>query len=64
MPIRWAHLKLPISPEFAPMDLKDDFVLLWIMEGLNEITEQCLSELREGKAREILERHNDKYISG
>ena len=34
------------------------------MEGLNEITEQCLSELREGKAPEILERHNDKYISG
>ena len=26
--------------------------------------EQCLSELREGKAREILDRHNDKYISG
>ena len=26
--------------------------------------EQCLSELCEGKAREILERHNDKYISG
>ena len=26
--------------------------------------EQCLSELCEGKAGEILERHNDKYILG
>ena len=26
--------------------------------------EQCLSELREGNTREILERHNVKYISG
>ena len=26
--------------------------------------EQCLGELREGKPHEILERHNDKYISG
>ena len=26
--------------------------------------EQCLGELCEGKPREILERHNDKYISG
>ena len=26
--------------------------------------EQCLGELREGKTHEILERHNDKYISG
>ena len=34
------------------------------MEGLKEMIKQCLSELREGKAREILERHNDKYISG
>ena len=34
------------------------------MEGLKEMIEQCLSELCEGKAREILERHNDKYISG
>ena len=32
--------------------------------GLNEITEQCLSELHEGKAHEILERHDDKYILG
>ena len=34
------------------------------MEGLKEMIKQCLSELHEGKAREILERHNDKYISG
>ena len=42
------------------MDLKEDsFYLLW-----KEMIKQCLGELREGKPREILERHNDKYISG
>ena len=35
------------------------------MEGDDQTKiEQCLSELHEGKAREILERHIDKYISG
>ena len=28
------------------------------------MTEQCLGELHEGKAHEILETHNEKYISG
>ena len=46
------------------MDLKEDSFYLLLMEGLKEMIEQGLSELREGKAREILERHNDKYISG
>lgn len=41
----------------APMDLTEDSFYC----ARKEMIEQRLSELREGKAREILERHDDKY---
>ena len=40
------------------MDLMEDLFYYGRTQG------DCLSELREGKARVILERHNDQYISG
>jgi hypothetical protein len=41
----------------APMDLMEDSFYY----ARKEMIEQRLSELREGTAREILERHDDKY---